>query len=96
MAGQVDRDHAPPVEALRRLFWEHIVPLSRFPEESGAHVVPLGGAGLPMATGAPKTAELSAELGHKPFRVDISGYETLEACATASPCAFATCAYNGE
>ncbi|MEV6794499.1 dimethylargininase [Streptomyces sp. NPDC051320] len=52
------------------------------PEESGAHVVLLGGAALLMAASAPKTAELFAELGYEPVPVDISEYEKLEGCVT--------------
>ncbi|WP_328535716.1 dimethylargininase [Streptomyces sp. NBC_00344] len=52
------------------------------PEESGAHVVLLGGAKLLMAASAPKTAELFADLGYEPCPVDISEYEKLEGCVT--------------
>lgn len=52
------------------------------PEESGAHVVLLGGAKLLMAASAPKTAELFADLGYEPFPVDISEFEKLEGCVT--------------
>lgn len=52
------------------------------PEESGAHVVLLGGDKLLMAASAPKTAELLADLGHEPVTVDISEFEKLEGCVT--------------
>lgn len=52
------------------------------PEESGAHVVLLGGPTLLMAASAPKTAELFAELGYDPVQVDISEFEKLEGCVT--------------
>ncbi|WP_406839747.1 dimethylargininase [Streptomyces sp. AHU1] len=52
------------------------------PEESGAHVVLLGGSRLLMASSAPKTAELLADLGHEPVVVDIGEFEKLEGCVT--------------
>ena len=52
------------------------------PEESGAHVVLLGGGRLLIAASAPKTAELLADLGHEPVPVDISEFEKLEGCVT--------------
>jgi dimethylargininase len=52
------------------------------PEESGAHVVLLGGSKLLMATSAPKTAELLAGLGYDPVLVDIGEFEKLEGCVT--------------
>lgn len=52
------------------------------PEESGAHVVLLGGGRLLMASSAPKTAELYADLGHEPVVVDIGEFEKLEGCVT--------------
>ncbi|WP_128380470.1 dimethylargininase [Streptomyces cavernae] len=52
------------------------------PEESGAHVVLLGGGKLLMAASAPKTAEFLADLGHEPVLVDISEFEKLEGCVT--------------
>ncbi|MFH0515926.1 dimethylargininase [Streptomyces sp. M41] len=52
------------------------------PEESGAHVVLLGGDKLLMAASAPKTAELLADLGQEPVVVDISEFEKLEGCVT--------------
>ncbi len=52
------------------------------PEESGAHVVLLGGGRLLMAASAPKTAELYTDLGYQPVPVDISEFEKLEGCVT--------------
>ncbi|MDI3385394.1 N(G),N(G)-dimethylarginine dimethylaminohydrolase [Streptomyces sp. B-S-A8] len=52
------------------------------PEESGAHVVLLGGDRLLMAASAPKSAELLADLGYAPVLVDISEFEKLEGCVT--------------
>ncbi|MEV7289946.1 dimethylargininase [Streptomyces sp. NPDC093252] len=52
------------------------------PEESGAHVVLLGGDALLMASGAPRTAELFRDLGYAPVLVDISEFEKLEGCVT--------------
>ncbi|MEV0112295.1 dimethylargininase [Streptomyces sp. NPDC050844] len=52
------------------------------PEESGAHVVLLGGSRLLMAASAPKTAELFTDLGFEPVVVDISEFEKLEGCVT--------------
>ncbi|MFD7445173.1 dimethylargininase [Streptomyces sp. NPDC059909] len=52
------------------------------PEESGAHVVLLGGGKLLMAASAPKTAELFKDLGYVPVLVDISEFEKLEGCVT--------------
>ncbi|TXC95087.1 dimethylargininase [Streptomyces sp. ISID311] len=52
------------------------------PEESGAHVVLLGGGKLLMAAGAPKSAELLTDLGYQPVLVDIGEFEKLEGCVT--------------
>lgn len=52
------------------------------PEESGAHVVLLGGDKLLMAASAPKTAALYEDLGYEPVVVDISEFEKLEGCVT--------------
>ncbi|MEU6524277.1 dimethylargininase [Streptomyces sp. NPDC046924] len=52
------------------------------PEESGAHVVLLGGGRLLMAASAPRSAELFADLGHTPVPVDIGEFEKLEGCVT--------------
>ncbi|GHA06629.1 dimethylargininase [Streptomyces echinoruber] len=52
------------------------------PEESGGHVVLLGGDKLLMAASAPKTADLLAGLGFEPVVVDIGEFEKLEGCVT--------------
>ncbi|MFE0375480.1 dimethylargininase [Streptomyces inhibens] len=52
------------------------------PEESGAHVVLLGGGKLLMAAGAPRSAELFTDLGYQPVVVDIGEFEKLEGCVT--------------
>jgi dimethylargininase len=52
------------------------------PEESGAHVLPLGDEFVLIAASAPRTAELLAELGYSPVVVDISEFEKLEGCVT--------------
>ncbi|MEV0646608.1 dimethylargininase [Phytomonospora sp. NPDC050363] len=54
----------------------------RVPEESGAHVVDLGNGRLLIATSAPHTTDLLADLGYTPVPVDISEYEKLEGCVT--------------
>ena len=52
------------------------------PEESGAHVVLLGGPKLLMAASCPRTHELYADLGYEPVIVDISEFQKLEGCVT--------------
>ncbi len=52
------------------------------PEEAGSHVVLLGGGRLLMASSAPRSAELFADLGYEPVLVDIGEYEKLEGCVT--------------
>lgn len=52
------------------------------PEESGAHVVLLGGPKLLMAASCPLTHELYADLGYKPVIVDISEFQKLEGGVT--------------
>ncbi len=52
------------------------------PEESGAHVVLLGGAKLLVAADCPKSAELFYEMGYEPIAVDLSEYQKLEGCVT--------------
>lgn len=52
------------------------------PEESGAHVVLLGGDRLLMAASAPRTAALYTGLGYRPVMVDIGEFEKLEGCVT--------------
>jgi dimethylargininase len=52
------------------------------PEESGSHVVVLGGGRLLMAADAPRSAELFADLGYDPVLVDIGEFQKLEGCVT--------------
>jgi dimethylargininase len=52
------------------------------PEESGCHVVPLGGDRVLLAASAPATAGLLAGLGLTPVVVDIGEFEKLEGCVT--------------
>ena len=52
------------------------------PEESGAHVVLLGGPRLLMAADCPQSAALFVDLGYEPVIVDISEFEKLEGCVT--------------
>jgi dimethylargininase len=52
------------------------------PEESGAHVVLLGGMSLLMSAAAPRTAQLFEALGHDVTTVDISEFEKVEGCVT--------------
>ncbi len=65
-----------------------LVPAGLFPavrpvaEESGCHVVPLGGDRVLIAASAPRTAELLADLGFTPVVVDISEFEKLEGGVT--------------
>ncbi|GLI02974.1 dimethylargininase [Phytohabitans aurantiacus] len=51
-------------------------------EESGCHVVPLGGERVLIAASAPKTAHMLADLGFTPVVVDVSEFEKLEGCVT--------------
>ncbi|MFJ5678719.1 dimethylargininase [Streptomyces sp. NPDC093097] len=51
-------------------------------EESGAHVVLLGGDALLMAASAPRTAKLFTRLGYRPVLVDIGEFEKREGCVT--------------
>src|SRR5690242_13014515 len=65
-----------------------LVPAGLFPavrpvtEESGCHVVPLGGDRVLIAASAPRTAASLEDLGFTPVVVDISEYEKLEGCVT--------------
>jgi len=52
------------------------------PEESGSHVVLLGGNRLLMSDDCPRTAELLADRGYEPVLVDISEFIKLEGCVT--------------
>ena len=51
-------------------------------EESGCHVVPLGGDRVLIAASAPRTAKLIEDLGFTPVMVDITEFEKLEGCVT--------------
>jgi len=70
------------------LTWGDLVDTAPFPqrmavpEESGAHVVPIGGTDLLIAASAPATAAKLAGLGYTPVVVDISEFERLEGCVT--------------
>jgi dimethylargininase len=70
------------------LLLPHLVPAALFPavrpveEESGCHVVPLGGDKVLIAASAPRTAELLHDLGFTPVVVDIAEFEKLEGCVT--------------
>ena len=70
------------------LLQPQLVPASLFPavrpvqEESGCHVVPLGGDRVLIAASAPRTAGLLDDLGFTPVVVDISEFEKLEGCVT--------------
>ena len=59
--------------------WDPFLPV---PEESGAHVVLLGGETVLMATDAPRTRELFERRGLRVVAVDISEFEKLEGCVT--------------
>jgi dimethylargininase len=52
------------------------------PEESGAHVVLLGGDKLLVAADCPRSADLFVDLGYEPVVVDISEFQKLEGCVT--------------
>jgi dimethylargininase len=52
------------------------------PEESGSHVVLLGGDRVLLAASAPATAALLAARGLTPVVVDIGEFEKLEGCVT--------------
>ena len=60
-------------------FFRHFIAV---PEESGAHVVLLGGGRLLMAADCPRSADLFADLGYTPVVVDISEFQKLEGCVT--------------
>ena len=65
-----------------------LVPAALFPavrpveEESGCHVVPLGGDRVLIAASAPRTAALIEDLGFTPVVTDITEFEKLEGCVT--------------
>lgn len=52
------------------------------PEESGAHVVLLGGDRLLMAADCPESAEMYRSMGYQPVQVDIGEFQKLEGCVT--------------
>lgn len=52
------------------------------PEESGSHVVLLGGDRVLMAASAPQTSEILEKRGLNVIKVDISEFEKLEGCVT--------------
>ena len=56
--------------------------LVEVPEESGAHVVLLGGGRLLLAADCPRSAELLTGLGYEPIVVDIGEFQKLEGCVT--------------
>jgi dimethylargininase len=60
-------------------FFPHFRPV---PEEAGSHVVHLGNGRLLMATSAPRSAEMFADLGYTPVQVDIAEFEKMEGCVT--------------
>jgi dimethylargininase len=57
-------------------------PLRTVPEEAGSHVVPLGGDTVLMASSAPRSAELFADLDLDVIAVDIGEFEKMEGCVT--------------
>ncbi|MET3804130.1 dimethylargininase [Nakamurella sp. UYEF19] len=60
-------------------FFPHFRPM---PEEAGSHVVDLGDGRLLMASSAPRSAEMIADLGYEPVLVDITEFEKMEGCVT--------------
>ena len=52
------------------------------PEESGAHVVLLGGNALLMSADCPESAAMYRSMGYEPIEVDISEFQKLEGCVT--------------
>jgi dimethylargininase len=56
--------------------------LLAMPEESGAHVVDLGGATVLMSNDCPRSVELIRERGYEVRTVDISEFIKLEGCVT--------------
>jgi dimethylargininase len=52
------------------------------PEESGGHVVVLGGDQILIAADCPLSARLYVDLGYQPVVVDISEFQKLEGCVT--------------
>jgi len=70
------------------LLLPHLVPAGLFPavrpvqEDSGCHVVPLGGDQVLIAASAPRTAEFLDDVGFSTVVVDIGEFEKLEGCVT--------------
>ncbi len=70
------------------LLLPQLVPAGLFPaarpvdEETGCHVVPLGGDRVLIAASAPRTTAFLADIGFIPVVVDISEFEKLEGCVT--------------
>lgn len=60
-------------------FFPRFVPVA---EESGAHVVLLGGSRLLLAADCPKSAEQLQDRGYDVTVVDISEFQKLEGCVT--------------
>ena len=60
-------------------FFPRFVPVA---EESGAHVVLLGGQRLLIAADCPKSAEQLQDRGYELSVVDISEFQKLEGCVT--------------
>lgn len=66
----------------------HLLDTDAFPtwhevaEESGSHVVPLGGSTLLIAASAPRTADWLEDTGYDVVRVEIGEFEKLEGCVT--------------
>jgi dimethylargininase len=52
------------------------------PEESGAHVVDLGGRRVLTASDCPKSVEVIEDLGYQVVAVDVSEFQKLEGCVT--------------
>jgi dimethylargininase len=52
------------------------------PEESGAHLVLLGGDRLLMAADSPLSANMYRSMGYQPVEVDIGEFQKLEGCVT--------------
>ena len=52
------------------------------PEESGAHVVDLGGGRVLTAADCPRSVEIIEDLGYEVIGVDVSDFQKLEGCVT--------------
>lgn len=60
-------------------FFPHFRPM---PEEPGSHIVDLGQGRLLIATSAPRSADLLADLGYTPVPVQLTEFEKMEGCVT--------------